>query len=88
MAKRPNHAALQRTMAASAKHARPAPAAYTPRPGRVATVGVTGFFEPIVRRQLRTLAVEEDTTIQALLGEALNDLFAKRGKPEVVVRRP
>jgi hypothetical protein len=29
------------------------------------------------------LAAEHDTTIQALLAEAMNDLFAKYGKPEI-----
>jgi hypothetical protein len=29
------------------------------------------------------LAAECETTIQALLAEALNDLFAKYGKPEI-----
>ena len=43
---------------------------------------VTGYFAPAVRR----LAADSDTTIQALLGEALNDLFAKHGLPEIVER--
>ena len=54
------------------------------RPGREGKANVTGYFPPAVKRQLRVLAAEEDTTIQALLGQALNDLFAKYGKPEVV----
>ena len=54
------------------------------RPGREGKTNVTGYFSPTVKRQLRVLAAELDTTIQALLGEALNDLFAKHGKPEVV----
>ena len=29
------------------------------------------------------LAAEHETTIQRLLAEALNDLFAKYGKPEI-----
>jgi hypothetical protein len=29
------------------------------------------------------LAAERETTIHALLAEALNDLFAKYGKPEI-----
>jgi len=33
--------------------------------------------------QLRGLAVDRKTTVQNLLAEALNDLFAKYGKPEV-----
>ena len=51
---------------------------------RIGKASVTGYFDPIVRRQLRKLAADSDTTIQALLGEALNDLFAKHGLPEIV----
>ena len=54
------------------------------RPGREGKANVTGYFPPTVKRQLRLLAAEQDTTIQSLLGQALNDLFAKYGKPEVV----
>ena len=54
------------------------------RPSREGKSNVTGYFDPAVKRQLRILAAEQDTTIQALLGEALNDLFAKCGKPEIV----
>ena len=53
------------------------------RPGRAGKVSITGYFAPAVRRQLKRLAVDADTTVQALLGEALNDLFAKRGLPEI-----
>jgi hypothetical protein len=38
----------------------------------------------LVKKQLRILAADRDTTIQDLLAEALNDLFAKHGKPEIV----
>ena len=55
-----------------------------PQPGRIGKASVTGYFRPEVRRQLRRLAADADTTIQALLGEALNDLFAKHGLPEIV----
>ena len=55
----------------------------TAQPGRVGKVSVTGYFAPEVRRQLRRLAADADTTIQALLAEALNDLFAKHGAPEI-----
>ncbi len=53
------------------------------QPGRLGKVSVTGYFAPEVRRQLRRLAADADTTIQALLGEALNDLFAKHGVAEI-----
>ena len=60
----------------------------TTQPGRVGKVSVAGYFAPEVRRQLRRLAADADTTIQALLAEALNDLFAKRGAPEIADADP
>jgi len=38
---------------------------------------VSGHFDPAVSRQFKHLALERDTTVQALLAEALNDLFIK-----------
>jgi hypothetical protein len=32
---------------------------------------------------LKLLAAEGDTTVQALMAEASNDLFAKHGKPPI-----
>jgi hypothetical protein len=62
-----------------------APTAKSPhfRPSREGKSNVTGYFPPAVKRQLRILAADRDTTIQDLLAEALNDLFAKHGKPEI-----
>ena len=54
------------------------------RPGRAAKSNVTGYFPQAVKKQLRLLAAERDTTIQRLLAEALNGLFAANGKPEIV----
>ena len=53
------------------------------RPGRASKTNVTGYFSPEVKKQLRLLAAEQGTTIQSLLAEALNGLFAAHGKPEV-----
>jgi hypothetical protein len=50
------------------------------RSGRVL---VGGHFASEVQRALRILAAEEGTTIQALLAEGINTVFAKRGKPEI-----
>jgi hypothetical protein len=47
---------------------------------------VAAHFPAEVAWQLRQLAVERRSTVQALLGEALNDLFQKHGKPEIVPR--
>lgn len=54
------------------------------RPGRATKSNVTGYFPQTVKKQLRLLAAERDTTIQRLLAEALNGLFAANGKPEIV----
>jgi len=56
------------------------------RTGREGKSNVTGYFPPEVKKQLRLLAAERNTTIQDLLAEALNDLFAKNGKPELAPR--
>ena len=65
-----------------------APVPSAAQPGRAGKVSVTGHFAPEVRRQLKRLAVETDTTVQALLGEALNDLFAKHGLAEIADTDP
>ncbi|MBK1724939.1 hypothetical protein CKO23_22500 [Thiocystis violacea] len=52
-------------------------------PSRQGKKALTGYFEPEVLKQLKVMAASEDTTIQALLTEALNDLFKKYGKPHI-----
>jgi hypothetical protein len=52
-------------------------------PSRVGRVQIAGFFSKEASKQLRLLALETDGTVQSLLGEALNDLFTKRGKPPI-----
>lgn len=52
------------------------------RPGRATKVHLTVFVTPAVKKKLRTLALAQDTTLQALLVEAVNYVFAKNGKPE------
>lgn len=56
------------------------------RPGRSTKTNVTGYFSPSVKRQLRLMGAEQDRTIQDLLAEALNALFAAHGKPEIAER--
>ena len=46
-------------------------------PSRIGKKVVAGHFDPAVIRQLKMLAIDNDTSIQALLTEALNDLFDK-----------
>lgn len=60
------------------------------RPSRSGTKFIAGHFDPLVARQLRMLAVEEDTTVQALLAEALDLLFVKKNRPligDIVAKR-
>ena len=52
-------------------------------PSRNGTRLIAGHFDHSVSHQLRIIAAEEETTIQALLTEALDLLFLKRGKPMV-----
>ena len=61
----------------SGADARPAPASRSRGPG---IVTIAAHFPEPVRRQLRIIAAQEGRTSQALLGEALNDLFRKRGQ--------
>lgn len=51
--------------------------------GRGPTSPITVHFPKQVRDQIKILAIEKDTTLHALVAEALNDLFAKYGKPEI-----
>lgn len=41
---------------------------------------VVGYFSPSVNRALRSVAADEDTTVQALLGEAIDLLMRARGR--------
>lgn len=71
--------------AAAAKAETPAePVADGKRPGiakaRENKKLVGGYFSPEVRRALHLMALEEGTTIQGLLGEALDQLMRSRGK--------
>jgi hypothetical protein len=41
---------------------------------------VAGYFSPEMSRALHLLAVEEGSSLQALMGEAFDDLMRKYGK--------
>jgi hypothetical protein len=64
----------------------PAPSAQAPagdRRGRNPREGkkaVVGYFTPAVSKGLHLLAIDQDSSIQALLGEAIDDLMRKHGK--------
>ncbi len=57
-----------------------APVPQARRPARQGKKGVVGYFSPELSRSLNVLAAEEDTSVQALMGEAFDLLFRSRGK--------
>ena len=50
---------------------------------RTGRVLIGGHFAPEVQTALKVIAAEERTTVQALLAEGINTVFAKRHKPEI-----
>lgn len=60
-----------------------APLPALPPPSRQGKKTIAGHFDPAVSRQLREIALAEDSSVQELLREALNDLFIKRGRPPI-----
>ena len=52
-------------------------------PSRQGKKALTGYFHPEVIRQLKMMAAAEDKTMQALMSEAINELFKKYGKPHI-----
>lgn len=55
--------------------------AKTPRsPSRIGKRAAVAWLEPEAVKQLGILAIEEETTVQDLLAEAVDLLFANRGK--------
>lgn len=68
----------------SASAPMPAPVQGRPQPAtRAGLVPVTAYFPPEVRTQLKLLAAERGRTMESMIGEAFNDLFAKYGKGEI-----
>jgi len=63
----------------SAATVQPAPTARR-TPARIGKKAVSGYFSPDLSRAIHLLAVEQNTSLQALLGEALDDLLRKYGK--------
>ena len=60
----------------------------SPPPSRLGRVLVGGHFAPEVQTALKVIAAEERTTVQALLAEGINTVFAKRHKPEIAAVLP
>ena len=53
------------------------------KPSRRKRKHIGAYFDPAVSRQLRGIALEEDSTVQELVGEALNMLFQSRRKSPI-----
>ena len=47
---------------------------------RTGKKAVAGYFSPELSRALNILRIEQDKSLQALLGEAIDDLLRKYGK--------
>src|ERR1019366_5327174 len=52
-------------------------------PSRANKKALIGYFDPAVSKQLKQIGLDRDLTVQALLGEAINDLFQKYKKPAI-----
>jgi hypothetical protein len=49
-------------------------------PSRVGKKGLTFYLEPPTMKKLRLIALDEETSLQALMTEAVNLLFKNRGQ--------
>lgn len=49
-------------------------------PARIGKKAVSGYFSTDVSRGLHLLALEQGSSLQALMGEAFDDLMRKYGK--------
>ena len=66
---------------AGAQSASPAPSDRRgPAPSRQNKTMIAGYYSQDLARAVKLLAVEQGVTVQALLGEALDDVFRKYGK--------
>jgi len=82
MPKRPSLFAVkpeQETLAAVVATPPPAPKPTTRPPSRVGKRVLSIYLDPIAWKQIRQLALDSDTSTQALGEEAINLLFEKHG---------
>jgi len=52
-------------------------------PSRRGRKALTVYLDPDAVKQLKHIAADEDTSTQALVSEALNELFRSRGKGRI-----
>lgn len=57
-------------------------------PSRVGRVLIGGHFAPEVQMELKVLAAQERTTVQQLVAEGLNAVFASRHRPQIAALTP
>ena len=69
--------------AAPIAFAAPASAGKPVPPSRVGRVLIGGHFAPEVQTALKIVAAEERTSIQSLLAEGINAVFARRHKAQI-----
>lgn len=66
----------------------PAPEAQAPgATTRLGTKAITVHFPELVRRQLKSLAAEEGRSMEDMVAEAFNLLFAHHRRPELAPRK-
>jgi len=56
------------------------------RPSRKGTKHIGGHFQPEVSKQLRKIALEEDSSVQRLLAEAIDMIFHSRQLPTIATK--
>ena len=57
------------------------------RPSRTGTKHVGGHFSPEVSKQLRRIALDEDSSVQKLLAEAIDMIFHSRKLPTIASKQ-
>jgi len=57
--------------------------AYVPPHSRRGRAALTTYHDPAVLQQLKEIAVQERTTQQKLVAEALNHIFQEYGRPKI-----
>jgi hypothetical protein len=67
---------------AAPRRAKPVP------PSRAGRVLIGGHFAPEVQTELKVLAAQERTSVQALIAEGINAVFARRHKPQIAALTP
>lgn len=82
---KPKPQAADPSETAAADQVEPATTSHA-RPSRKSTKHIGGYFDPAVSKQLREIALAEDSSVQALLGEAIDMLFQSRRKPTIASR--